>query len=84
MQPAAHPSLAAVYGYITNLNLHCGDYARIGEAKMAVVDVNSFWVLKNVLLHTQTNTKLIAPRFAFGDKVDWLSGRPVITTMEKA
>jgi multidrug resistance efflux pump len=36
--------LAAVDGYVTNLNVHRGDYARIGEAKMAVVDKNSFWV----------------------------------------
>ena len=35
---------AAVDGYVTNLNVHRGDYARIGEAKMAVVDRNSFWV----------------------------------------
>ncbi|MGY2222109.1 efflux RND transporter periplasmic adaptor subunit [Pseudomonas gingeri] len=35
---------AAVDGYVTNLNVHRGDYARIGEAKMAVVDLNSFWV----------------------------------------
>lgn len=36
--------LSAVDGYVTNLNVHRGDYARIGEAKMAVVDKNSFWV----------------------------------------
>jgi len=36
--------VAAVDGYVTNLNVHRGDYARIGEAKMAVVDMNSFWV----------------------------------------
>ncbi len=36
--------LAAVDGYVTNLNVHLGDYARIGEPKMAVVDKNSFWV----------------------------------------
>lgn len=36
--------LAAVDGYVTNLNVHRGDYARMGEAKMAVVDMNSFWV----------------------------------------
>ena len=36
--------LAAVDGYVTNLNVHRGDYARMGEAKMAVVDQNSFWV----------------------------------------
>ncbi|WP_110969688.1 efflux RND transporter periplasmic adaptor subunit [Pseudomonas huaxiensis] len=36
--------LATVDGYVTNLNVHRGDYARTGEAKMAVVDSNSFWV----------------------------------------
>jgi multidrug resistance efflux pump len=36
--------LAATDGYITNLNVHRGDYARIGDAKMALVDQNSFWV----------------------------------------
>jgi RND family efflux transporter MFP subunit len=36
--------LASVDGYVTNLNVHRGDYARIGDAKMAVVDMNSFWV----------------------------------------
>jgi multidrug resistance efflux pump len=33
-----------VDGYVTNLNIHKGDYARTGEAVMAVVDENSFWV----------------------------------------
>ena len=36
--------LATVDGYVTNLNVHRGDYARTGEARMAVVDSNSFWV----------------------------------------
>nr|WP_177522998.1 HlyD family secretion protein [Pseudomonas sp. v388] len=36
--------LASVDGYVTNLNVHRGDYARIGDAKMAVVDMHSFWV----------------------------------------
>ena len=36
--------LASVDGYVTNLNVHRGDYARAGEAKMAVVDMHSFWV----------------------------------------
>ncbi|MDF2490443.1 MAG: rane protein [Pseudomonas sp.] len=36
--------LATVDGYVTNLNVHKGDYARTGEAKMAVVDEQSFWV----------------------------------------
>ncbi|AIZ34017.1 HlyD family secretion protein [Pseudomonas parafulva] len=36
--------LASVDGYVTNLNVHQGDYARTGEAVMAVVDEQSFWV----------------------------------------
>lgn len=36
--------LANVDGYVTNLNVHVGDYARVGEAKLAVVDEHSFWV----------------------------------------
>ena len=36
--------LASVDGYVTNLNVHVGDYARVGEAKLAVVDEHSFWV----------------------------------------
>ncbi|MBI6853514.1 HlyD family secretion protein [Pseudomonas cichorii] len=36
--------LASVDGYVTNLNVHRGDYARAAEAKMAVVDMHSFWV----------------------------------------
>ncbi|CAI9121814.1 biotin/lipoyl-binding protein [Brytella acorum] len=33
-----------VEGYVTNLNLRVGDYAHAGEARMAVIDSNSFWV----------------------------------------
>ena len=36
--------LATVDGYVTSLNVHVGDYARVGEAKLAVVDEHSFWV----------------------------------------
>jgi RND family efflux transporter MFP subunit len=36
--------VATVDGYVTNLNIHKGDYARTGEPVMAVVDENSFWV----------------------------------------
>jgi multidrug resistance efflux pump len=31
--------VVTVDGYVTNLNVHRGDYARVGEAKMAVVDM---------------------------------------------
>lgn len=33
-----------VDGFITNLNVHPGDFATRGEAKLAVIDRNSFWV----------------------------------------
>ncbi|AIR89566.1 efflux RND transporter periplasmic adaptor subunit [Pseudomonas cremoricolorata] len=36
--------VASVDGYVTNLNVHRGDYARTGEPLMAVVDAQSFWV----------------------------------------
>jgi RND family efflux transporter MFP subunit len=36
--------VAQVDGFVTNLNVHPGDYAKAGEAKMAVVDEHSFWV----------------------------------------
>jgi multidrug resistance efflux pump len=31
-------------GFITNLNVHPGDFASAGEAKLVVIDRNSFWV----------------------------------------
>ncbi|WPP00734.1 HlyD family secretion protein [Pseudomonas sp. HR96] len=55
--------LATVDGYVTNLNVHVGDYARVGDAKMAVVDENSFWVYGFF-----EETKL--PRVHVGDPVD--------------
>lgn len=35
---------APVDGYIANLNVHPGDFATAGEAKLALIDKNSFWV----------------------------------------
>jgi RND family efflux transporter MFP subunit len=35
---------ATVDGWITNLNVHAGDFAQAGAAKLAVIDANSFWV----------------------------------------
>lgn len=35
---------APVDGYVTNLLLRPGDYAKVGEPRMAVVDEHSFWV----------------------------------------
>lgn len=35
---------ATADGYITNLNLHKGDYIRVGQAAMALIDKDSFWV----------------------------------------
>lgn len=36
--------LAPVDGYVTNLNVHAGDYAQAGEPRMALVDRDSYWV----------------------------------------
>ncbi len=33
-----------VDGYIANLSIHVGDYAKAGQAAVAVIDSNSFWV----------------------------------------
>ncbi|WP_300725777.1 HlyD family secretion protein [Pseudomonas sp.] len=55
--------LATVDGYVTNLNVHRGDYARVGEPKMAVVDKDSFWVYGFF-----EETKL--PHIRVGDKAD--------------
>ena len=35
---------APVDGYISNLNVHTGDFATAGAAKLAIIDKNSFWV----------------------------------------
>jgi RND family efflux transporter MFP subunit len=55
--------LATVDGYVTNLNVHVGDYARTGDAKLAVVDKNSFWVYGFF-----EETKL--PHIRVGDQAD--------------
>ena len=55
--------LATVDGYVTNLNVHRGDYARIGDPKMAVVDKDSFWVYGFF-----EETKL--PHIRVGDKAE--------------
>ncbi|MDP5009453.1 MAG: efflux RND transporter periplasmic adaptor subunit [Glaciimonas sp.] len=31
-------------GWVANLNVHAGDYAQAGAAKMTVIDASSFWV----------------------------------------
>jgi RND family efflux transporter MFP subunit len=54
---------SAVDGYITNLNVYRGDYARAGEAKLAVVDENSYWVYGYF-----EETKL--PHIAVGDPAE--------------
>ncbi|NWC30198.1 HlyD family secretion protein [Pseudomonas tolaasii] len=54
---------AAADGYVTNLNVHPGDYAKIGEPKMAVVDMHSFWVYGFF-----EETKL--PHIHVGDRAD--------------
>jgi len=36
--------VSPVDGYVTNLNVHRGDYANAGTPKLAIVDSHSFWV----------------------------------------
>ena len=36
---------APVTGYVTNLNVHVGDFAAVGAAKLAVIDSASFYVV---------------------------------------
>ena len=55
--------LATVDGYVTNLKVHRGDYARVGDPKMAVIDQDSFWVYGFF-----EETKL--PHIRVGDKAD--------------
>jgi multidrug resistance efflux pump len=31
-------------GYVTNLRLRVGDYANVGEKRVAVIDADSFWI----------------------------------------
>lgn len=52
-----------VDGYITNLSVHPGDFASAGEAKLAVIDKNSFWVYG---YFEETKLHLLH----LGDKVD--------------
>jgi multidrug resistance efflux pump len=33
-----------VNGYVTNLRLRVGDYANVGETRIAVIDADSFWI----------------------------------------
>jgi RND family efflux transporter MFP subunit len=33
-----------VNGYVTNLRLRVGDYATVGESRVAVIDADSFWI----------------------------------------
>lgn len=54
---------ATVDGYVTNLNVYRGDYAHAGEAKMAVVDENSYWIYGYF-----EETKL--PHLAVGDPAE--------------
>jgi len=55
--------LAPVDGYVTNLSVYPGDYARAGEAQLAVVDRHSYWVYGYF-----EETKL--PLLAVGDVVE--------------
>jgi len=64
---------APVDGYVTNLNVHVGDFAANGVAQLAVIDSHSFYVSGYF-----EETKL--PYLAVGDPVDirLLDGSPVM------
>lgn len=64
---------APVDGYITNLNVHPGDFASAGEAKLAMIDRNSFWVYG---YFEETKLHLLHP----GDQVEirLLRNAPII------
>ncbi|CDG84663.1 efflux RND transporter periplasmic adaptor subunit [Janthinobacterium agaricidamnosum] len=54
---------APVTGYVTNLNVHTGDFAAVGAPKLAVIDNASYYV---VGYFEETKLPLLAPN----DKVD--------------
>ncbi|QLF92782.1 HlyD family secretion protein [Pseudomonas sp. ABC1] len=64
--------LAPADGHVTNLNVHAGDYARAGEARLAVVDQGSYWVYGYF-----EETKL--PHLHVGDRavVELMSGQVI-------
>ncbi|HEX2603976.1 MAG TPA: HlyD family secretion protein [Oxalicibacterium sp.] len=64
---------APVDGYVTNLNVHTGDFAAIGNAVLAVIDSSSFYVSGYF-----EETKL--PAIAVGDPVEirMLDGSPAM------
>ncbi|UDM54059.1 HlyD family secretion protein [Cupriavidus sp. MP-37] len=59
---------APVDGYVTNLNLHGGDYVSAGAARMALIDKHSYWVygyfeetkLPNVHVGARAEVRLLA------------------------
>lgn len=55
--------VSPVDGYVTNLNVHRGDYASAGTPKLAIVDSHSFWVYGYF-----EETKL--PHVRIGDKAE--------------
>lgn len=59
---------APVDGYVTNLNLHAGDYVSAGAARMALIDKHSYWVygyfeetkLPNVRMGARAEVRLLS------------------------
>ncbi|AQV98159.1 HlyD family secretion protein [Cupriavidus necator] len=59
---------APVDGYVTNLNLHAGDYVSAGAARMALIDKHSYWVygyfeetkLPNVRVGARAEVRLLS------------------------
>jgi RND family efflux transporter MFP subunit len=64
---------APATGYVTNLNVHAGDYAAAGAAKLAVIDSASFYVLG---YFEETKLALLQPGLPV--RVELMSGGPAL------
>lgn len=69
---------APVDGFIANLNLYPGDYASVGQARMALIDANSFWVygyfeetkIPGVHVNDAADIRLMAGRVVLHGRVE--------------
>jgi multidrug resistance efflux pump len=65
-------------GYVANLDLFTGDYAAVGVARIAIVDVHSFWVygyfeetkIPKVRVGAQASIRLLASRVVLNGHVE--------------
>ena len=71
---------ATAAGYITNLSVFVGDYVRVGEASMALVDSGSFYVngyFEETRLPLRVNVLSLAIFVAACGLVTWVAPRGV-------